>query len=59
MSLSPQNGLTVIVFSSSMGKLSLNPPSIYRIPWNLGGRTPEKTGINEVARRACKDNRVD
>jgi hypothetical protein len=52
MSLSPQNGLTVIVFSSSMGKLSLNPPSMYRIPWNFGGKIPEKTGMNELARRA-------
>ena len=29
---------------------------MYRIPWNLGGRIPEKTGMNELAKRACKEN---
>lgn len=47
ISLSPQNGLTVMVYSSKEGKLSLYPPSIYRTPWNFGGISPEKKGIKE------------
>jgi hypothetical protein len=29
---------------------------MYRIPRNLGGRIPEKSGMNELAKRACEDN---
>lgn len=29
MSFSPENGETLMVFSSRIGKLSLNPPSMY------------------------------
>lgn len=52
ISLSPQNGLTVIVFSSSVGRLSLKPPSMYLMPWNRGGSKPENSGTNEVANKA-------
>lgn len=52
ISLSPQNGLTVIVFSSILGRLSLNPPSIYLTPWNFGGISPEKNGMKADARSA-------
>lgn len=52
ISLSPQKGLTVIVFSSSTGKLSLNPPSMYRMPWKRGGSIPENTGTKHDARTA-------
>lgn len=52
MSLSPQNGLTVIVFSSKVGRLSLHPPSTYLTPLNLGGKIPENSGINADANSA-------
>ena len=52
ISLSPQKGLIVIVFSSRIGRLSLNPPSMYLIPWKRGGNIPEKNGMKELARRA-------
>lgn len=56
MSLSPQNGLTVMVFSSKTGKLSLKPPSMYLMPWNRGGNIPENTGTKHDARRAYNTN---
>ncbi|CAA9993683.1 unnamed protein product, partial [Nesidiocoris tenuis] len=51
MSLSPQNGLTVIVFSSKSGRLLLKPPSMYRSPWNFGGMKPEKIGTKQLDSR--------
>lgn len=53
MSLSPQKGLTVIVFSSRVGRLSLKPPSMYRMPWKRGGRRPLNRGMKELASSAC------
>lgn len=53
MSLSPQKGLTVMVFSSKTGRLSLKPPSMYLMPWNLGGSMPENTGMKHDASSAC------
>lgn len=45
MSDSPENGETVTVCSSIMGKLSLKPPSIYATPWNFGGTIPDQNGM--------------
>lgn len=55
---SPQNGETVIVFSSRMGKLLLKPPSTYLKPRNFGGMKPEKNGTKALAERACKNNKI-
>jgi hypothetical protein len=45
----PLNGEIVIVFSSSIGRLSVNPPSIYLYLPIKGGINPENTGIKALA----------
>jgi len=54
MSVRPLNGEMVIVFLSSMGKLSVNPPSIYLFLPTKGGTNPENTGIKALANNAYK-----
>lgn len=49
MSDSPQNGDTVMVFSSRIGKLLLNPPSMYLTLSSFGGMKPEKNGTKALA----------
>jgi len=50
----PLNGEIVMVFLSSIGKLSVNPPSMYLcLPIN-GGTYPENTGIKALANNVCK-----
>lgn len=44
-----------MVFSSSVGKLSVNPPSIYLYLPIKGGLNPENTGIKALANNAYKN----
>lgn len=51
ISVRPLNGDTVMVFLSSIGKLSVNPPSIYLYFPTKGGTNPENTGIKALANK--------
>lgn len=56
ISLRPLNGEIVIVFLSTIGKLSVNPPSIYLYLPIKGGTNPENTGIKALANNTWKTN---
>lgn len=58
MSDSPQNGLTVMVLSSSTGRLSLKPPSIYRTPRNEIGSHPLNPGMNAEHKMAYRQDQL-
>lgn len=58
ISVRPLNGEIVIVFSSSIGRLSVNPPSIYLYLPIKGGTNPENIGIKALANNVCNKKLV-